>query len=223
MAVTVTFYKDFEKKYNSTKQPAGTSGHADLVCNLKDNTSVLAPVLEVAFVGLEPTDPMTEGYNYCYIDKFERYYFVTDWKYYRGLWYASCTVDVLASYKTKIGALSKYVNRSASNYDLDLADSVYPMEADAALSFVRGDNPYRQTHGCFVVGLIGKGQSGAPCIGGINYYTFTYAQMREFIDYLLSDTFYFRLIDRVVIYVCNLCSILCICGTKFCSTPYILL
>lgn len=189
MAITVTMYKNFSKKYNSTKQPLLTDGHTDFTCTIKDNTSVLEPVLDLYLSGTDPDDtPIGSGYNYCYIPKWNRYYFITDWKYVRGIWTCSCRVDVLASFKTAIGNLTKYVNRAAYTFNADIADSIYPAKADAHLSYIYGDNPFRiKPAGSYIVGLIGEGQSGVPCIGGINYYLFTVSQMKEFVDYLMSS------------------------------------
>ena len=199
MAITVTMYKNFSKKYNSTKQPLLTDGHTDFTCTIKDNTSVLDPVLDLYLTGTDPADtPIGSGYNYAYISKWHRYYFITNWRYNKGVWIASLAVDVLASYKTEIGSLTKYVTRSASSYDLDIADKRYPAKADAHLSYIAGDNPYRQSSGCYIVGIIGQAQSGAPSVGGINYYCFTTAQMGEFITYLTSSSWAAALSDSSV-------------------------
>ena len=47
MGITVTMYKNFYKRDNSTKQPQNTDAHTDFTCTLKAGTSVLDPVLEV--------------------------------------------------------------------------------------------------------------------------------------------------------------------------------
>ena len=191
MSINVTMYKNFSKRENSTKQPINTNAHVDYPCDLKANTSVMDPVLELRISGTAPNDtPVHMGLNYCYISDLNRYYFITDWKYDRGLWTASCRVDVLASYKTQIGGLAKYINRSSSNYDLNVVDDLYPTKAGADISYVTNLNPFRVApFGSFIVGIIGKGQSNVPCLGGINYYLFTYTEMQEFITYLTSPTF----------------------------------
>ena len=89
----------------------------------KDNSTITHPVIDLAIVS---GDPASLGYNYAYIAAYNRYYFVTEWTYALGIWTCRLSVDVLASYKTAIGALSKYVTRSASQYDLDVQDSMYP-------------------------------------------------------------------------------------------------
>ena len=189
MALTVRFFKNVNKKTNSTFQPSESnpSNYVDYTCTLKDGTSILDPVLDIY---MSMTDnPASLGLNYCKVSAFNRYYFVRDWKYALGVWTASCSVDVLASYKTEIGSLTKYVNRSASEYTSNLTDTIYPSVATPEVSYVFSDNPFRvNPFGSYIVGIIGTSQANVPNIGGINYYLFTASQMSEFIDYLMGST-----------------------------------
>ena len=203
MSLTVTMYKNFSKKTNSTKIPAGTDAHSDFLCDIKDSTSVLDPVLEVYLTGTDPADtPIGSGFNYCYIPKWNRYYFISDWKYNRGFWYAYCHVDVLASYKTGIGALTRYVLRSASNYDTSIIDNIMtllppdktivPYKVNNALAspFSASGSSGGGTGGLFIVGIQGPAPAvTVPCIGGVCYYALSYAQMQQLLDYLTSSTF----------------------------------
>ena len=203
MSLTVTMYKNFSKKTNSTKIPAGTDAHSDFLCDIKDSTSVLDPVLEVYLSGTDPADtPIGSGFNYCYIPKWNRYYFISDWKYNRGFWYATCHVDVLASYKTGIGALTRYVLRSASNYDTSIIDNIMtllppdktivPYKVNNALAspFSASGSSGGGTGGLFIVGIQGPAPAvTVPCIGGVCYYALSYAQMQQLLDYLTSSTF----------------------------------
>ena len=71
----VLFY-NHAKRSNSTKLPTGGT---EIACVLKDECSVTSPVLELKTDGY-PT------YNYAYISDFDRYYYVSDWKFNRGVW-----------------------------------------------------------------------------------------------------------------------------------------
>lgn len=123
MALTVRFFKNVNKKTNSTFQPSESDPltYTDFTCTLKDGTSILDPVFDI-YLSFDD-NPAALGYNYCKVPALNRYYFVHDWKYALGVWTASCSVDVLASYKTDIGSLTKYVLRSASNYDPFILDN----------------------------------------------------------------------------------------------------
>lgn len=196
MAIQVNFYKNFNKKQNSTLQPAATASHDTFTCNIKDGCSVSAPVLDVLSVR---GNPAALGYNYAYIPSFKRYYFITEWRYILGVWQCSMHVDVLASFKTDIGSLRKYVLRSASAYDLDISDTRYPSKTEITQTIQAGNNPFTlmvnvdnvlQPCGFFILGLVGLRPSvNVPCIGGVNYYLLTGAEMVEFINFLMSDTF----------------------------------
>lgn len=114
MAVTVTFYSNFAKKKNSTKQPA--SGGTVHACLLKEASTIEDPT----FI-LKTNDP--SSYTYC--SAYGNYYYITDREYVPPHWHIYCELDPMATYKTAIGASSLYVTRSYSGYWNDrLVDSV---------------------------------------------------------------------------------------------------
>lgn len=93
-----------------------TSG-ASFSCVLKEDTSLLRPVLEVV------TSSNLSGYNYLYIPEFSRYYFIDDIVSLNdGRWEISAHVDVLETYKTAILTNSAVIRRQASLYNLYLDD-----------------------------------------------------------------------------------------------------
>ena len=67
-----------------------------LTGSLRGESSVINP----SFL-IEADNPST--YNYCYIDSFNRYYFINNITSVRtGIWRIDCAVDVLMSYATEI-------------------------------------------------------------------------------------------------------------------------
>lgn len=201
MALTVRFFKNVNKKTNSTFQPSESNPntYTDFSCTLKDGTSILDPVFDI-YLSFND-NPAALGYNYCKVPALNRYYFVRDWRYSLGVWTASCSVDVLASYKTEIGSLTKYVLRSASNYDPMILDNcmtklppdkvITPLtNAGQIISPFTASNALDGTNGSYIVGIQGpQPVPQVPCIGGVCYYLMTYAQMKELLDYLTSSTF----------------------------------
>lgn len=186
MAFTVTFYS-FSKKSNSTSRP---SGGAAFDCTIKTDSSVVQPRIELNYAG-NPS-----GWNYCYIQHYGRYYYITDWTYTPGLWVASCQTDVLASYKTEIGSTSLYVLRSSAEYDGNILDTMYPpclpLTSDYTISemtgwahTVAGDSSIGDGGGSFVVGIIGSQNSSM--YGSTSYYVFDYGQMRALYEFLFQD------------------------------------
>lgn len=119
MGISVNMYT-FSKYANSTEQPAGAGTSFD--CVLKDTSGVINPTialkLDMSF--------NVSAYNYAYIPDFERYYFVREWTWERGLWVASLDVDVLATYKAQIGVSTQYVLRSSLASNGKILDTIYP-------------------------------------------------------------------------------------------------
>lgn len=151
---------------------------------LKDDTSLLQPEIYLKWPGSgSPT-----GYNYCYIPDFSRYYWISNWTYTERQWAASLTVDVLASWKTEIGGSSKYVLRSASEYDPEVLDTLYPATGDASwtnAAIEMSEFGMSLSPGCYVLGVSGKSQSGS--VGGNIYYICTQAQISGILSKAFSD------------------------------------
>lgn len=60
--------------------------------------------------------------NYCYIDKFKRYYFIEWTSQENGMFLATCKVDVLFTYKNSILTISALIKRQEFVYDEFLID-----------------------------------------------------------------------------------------------------
>lgn len=150
----VIFY-NFNKKINSTARP--TLSGTTIDCIIKDGSSQLSPTIRIKWSsGAAPV------YNYAYIAAFgARYYFVSDWTFEERQWTARLTVDVLATYKTSIGGLSKYVLRSASAENVDAIDTAYSsisgydtVELDSTPAL--GWSTYGSAGGSFVATVVGE-------------------------------------------------------------------
>lgn len=182
MSYQVTFWT-FAKKTNSTKQP--TSAGTVYTCEVMDGSGILNPTIKLN-TGL--SDP--SAFDYARITAWSRYYFITNWRYDRGLWWADLTEDILASYKTAIGSLSMYVLRSSYEFDGRIVDTKYPTKAGASFTVTQNNsNPFSTTFssGYFVVGIINNDSSA---IGIVSYYVFTSAEFRAFAAFMLGDESY---------------------------------
>lgn len=171
------FFYAFSKKHNSTALPI--SGAVEIQCALKDNTSILNPVLEIEIIN----NPAT--YTYAYIPDFNRYYFVSDWKYIIGRWECELSVDVLGTYKTVIGNSSRYILRSSSEYDKDVIDTFYPALGSKPLNYIStASTAFSQNFesGIYVLGVASRGGNGA---GAITYYRLTATQVSDLVNYML--------------------------------------
>ena len=180
----VQFY-NFAKDNASTGQPTGTGAQFD--CQLKNNTSIIRPSILLSPLA---NDGDITTYNYCYIPKFNRYYFIVDWAWIGGAWDISLSVDVLASFKTQIGNLSCYVERSADEFDTNVVDGFYITKAAKTYRTVdlyTGSPFYQKSldDGCFCVGVINN-NSGAQ-VGAVTYYALTKTQMYNFLHFMFYD------------------------------------
>ena len=181
MSITASFYT-FSKRPNSTAIPTGSPTSYNIV--LKEGTSITAPVIGLD-IGLT-TSPVF--YNYCYISSFARYYYVTDWTWQDRLWWASCSVDVLASFRQPIMASECYVARAAGQYDGTISDGAYPTK------FITYANVHIQpsqiwetsfTNGFYVVGIM---NSDNTAIGAVGYYALTPSNFAILRARLMSTT-----------------------------------
>ena len=179
MGISVNMYT-FSKYANSTEQPAGAGTSFD--CVLKDTSGVINPTialkLDMSF--------NVSAYNYAYIPDFERYYFVREWTWERGLWIASLDVDVLATYKAQIGVSTQYVLRSSLASNGKILDTIYPTTSDITHQRVAVELPWKihLEDGYYVVGIIGDANN---TLGAVNYYAFTQSEMNAFNKALMAS------------------------------------
>lgn len=150
--MNVTFY-NFAKKENSTATPAAGSGTLK-TCYWKTPGSIQAPVIELESATLP-------GYNYCYIQETNRYYFITGTSYNAGVWELSLRVDVLASFKSDIGGTSMYVERASAEKNGNLIDRLYPVTNASTSSSTLFKNQSTFAGGAFIVNVAnGNANSG---------------------------------------------------------------
>ena len=179
----IVFYSGFNKKKNSTKQPPAAQTNITLTGTLKQNCSVLNPVVQIKRV---TGDVVPQGFTYAYISSFNRYYFVTDWTWNEPFWECSMTVDVLASWKTQIGTQTEYILRTDSSddtvYNKWITDVMYPATSYYMKAQTTFPNyPFAAAYtggiaaGIFILGII-SGDTSSNAVGAISYYAMTAAQ-----------------------------------------------
>ena len=178
--MNITCYSGFSKEINSTKRPSGGTGKSVV---LKQPTSVLNPVFII------------EGYNLAwnYIQWGARYYFVDDIVIvHNNIAEYHCSTDVLATYKNEIGSSVQYVLRSASDYNENIIDTFYPIEAvQTEIKTTSSQDPEwtrSVSSGQFVLGVMGKNSS--PNGGAVTYYAISSSGMTAITNFLLSEANY---------------------------------
>lgn len=179
-----TFYQ-YSKRHNSTGQP--TAAGKDMEVLLKDATSVLSPTLILKSADSSPYD-----LNYLYLMDFGRYYYISDWRYNRGVWECDCSEDLLASWKPEIKSSECFVEFSASQYNEKLMDnriaatSGYDRQVNDAAFVGIGPNQTVVPKGTF--GLTALSQGSEWGTGAATTYYMTYQQMQEFARKLLDPS-----------------------------------
>lgn len=171
-------FMTFQKRVNSTAVPGqGTRYQIEL----KERTTIFSPTIILAYNG-NPT-----AFNYCYISEFSRYYWITSWVWDSGLWYATCTIDVLATYHSEIGNANLYVLRSASDYDGNVVDNYYPVKAETYNTCSLVASPfYSNIHSTNTNYLIGVLNSDTNSVGATSYYIIPDADFRNLCFWLFN-------------------------------------
>lgn len=132
--VEVDFFKYPKVKY-STKRPPLDKG-TKTQCFLKEETSVLNPVLQIrgasqTFGGSEFPD-----FNLAYIADFHRYYFVRNITSVSALiWEVTLEVDPLATYKDEILSARAFLQYGATNFNPYIADTRLPITTERMIPY----------------------------------------------------------------------------------------
>lgn len=179
MSVRVDFYT-FSKPKNDVVQPDTVAASFDVV--LKEPCSVLNP----SFYIKTATNPV--AYNYCYVQAFGRYYFITDWESDHNLWWAHCTVDPLASWKTQILGTTQYVLRSSSECNEYIYDTKIPMSKDVLVKNTSVvESPLHPYIGGGCVFILQIANDTMQKINGVQYLACNQTAMTTIINTILNN------------------------------------
>lgn len=178
--MNVLFYTH-SKRSNSLKRP--TTGGVSRTCVLKDDCSITSPVLELSLSEYP-------AYNYAYIPDFGRYYYVSDWTYYRGVWNCSLSVDVLTSWRDNILSTVAHVEYSTSDYSMDYTDNrITPTQEK---EIITSSTPITlsafDSTGCYILSVISTDANGYN--GACAVYALTQAQLAEFSRTITAEGFW---------------------------------
>ena len=173
----------FSKKENSTAQP---SGGVSKNVHLKAGCSALNPTISLEW----PGGGAPASYNYMYLPDFGRHYYVENWTWEGRLWTCTGRVDVLASWKSQIGAASKYVIRAAADHNYDLVDLKYPPKFPFTATAFPFTNviSWAQTFaaGQYIVSVVGTNDDFG--VGGSSYYAISAQDLDQLISSAFTET-----------------------------------
>lgn len=206
-SVLVSLWK-FAKRLNSTAAPADSNTPVTLSGTLRDETSILAPVIGFDF-GTSGNDVIAEFGNrmpnYALVNApFYRFYFIKDWEYADGLWWASMSVDVLGSFKSEIGNHSAYISRCASSngYDTGIVDSMWPVSGGVEIDSASITSPWipdgsTQTEERYIIGFVAPLDLTTRTQGSVNYYAGGNGTMQQLMNALMGNADYLGTVEEL--------------------------
>ena len=156
--MTITYWTDFSKRKNSTKQP---SGGTQATVRLKEPCGIFSPTFIASGI--------PEGVKY--VQAWGRYYFVSEVTHDGPEILISCVSDPMATFKTAIGSTYADVEYTSSSTNTDIADprnkpTNYVLESVTDIGTLSG---FSSTGNQYIVGVCSD--------EGINYYSMTAADV----------------------------------------------
>lgn len=192
MAFNIILYR-FSKLNNSDAVPGDNTASVTYPnCRFKNECSMINPVLRLSgFTDVAPS------YNYVYIPKMSRYYFIADKVYTAPYWDFYCTIDALASFHNEIQNSTQYVDRASQNTFINnnIIDTIYPTTTtgfsnEATSDFLNIEATWNG--GAFVIGVI-NGQSREN--GAVTYYSVDHVTMSAVMNAMLGGSSYTGVTD----------------------------
>lgn len=157
------------KRQNSTLVPSGAGVTLDVL--LKDDTSLLNPVLRFSYSGA-PTFSMCQFAG--------RYYFIDDVvSVHNNLWDIYCRVDTLATWKSAILTTTAFVLYDETA-NTDIVDGRLPIQTDESVSVnnITYFSPYYSATGCYLLTAVNR--------DGCFTYVMSEAQLTQFMAGLIN-------------------------------------
>lgn len=182
------FLYSYKKRPNSTSQPLPSEGKL-FTCQLKDETSFLNPVFIFSPGELTSGLFSPSAYNYAQIPYWQRFYYITDWRYINGCWECSMNVDVLASFRGDIGNTNAYVLRADSDYNTNLIDTLYPSQTNPTIITQAIAQSIDINHGCYIVGITNCANSQYRK-GAVTYYALDETDLNALLQFMFSGSIY---------------------------------
>lgn len=189
MAFTVDLYYSFVKKPNSTKRPIEIDPLMTLQnVTLNEQTDLTHPT----FIFTQPSGVVDQVYraNYMYVDGIAKYYFIDKWTFAGGRWLASCTADVLATYKYEIADQRTFISRSAAKYNGAITDTLYPATNSVRFNLAAQATGLKTNYeaGTYVLGIF---SGDTEAVGSVVYYALNNTQMRALNNKLMGNIEWF--------------------------------
>ena len=112
------------------------SGETSVNCDLKAPVDIENPTIYIA------AGAAYDQYNYCYIEEFGRYYFMTPVAGTASTLTFQCKSDPMMSFKAAIRACPAVIARNPWHYDMYLPDPKLPVEARTVSGILKLSGTY---------------------------------------------------------------------------------
>lgn len=173
--MNITYWTNFSKRKNSTKQPVGGTTVANVA--LKEETSIENPTFVI----------QGDLFGVTYVQAFGNYYFVEDVQSIRsGITQIKCKMDPMATHKSDIGAYTAFIERAATAYDTMIADPMVAIKNSVTKWQSNGANSSTEvpgifdTEGTIIISVLNNKGSGA---GFTCYYAIGVAALQRLAGY----------------------------------------
>ena len=124
MSFPIKLYVNKSSNNTVTKE---LTNETEIEIVFKKDTMIENPV--ILFRKTESVETTIHDFNYCYIPKFDRYYYIESRESMNATtWKLSCRVDVLMSFKTEIKKLKCIVERSNKYFNTYITDDSYTVQ-----------------------------------------------------------------------------------------------
>ena len=177
----IKVFRNFSKKTNSTMRP---SGGENVSVKLKEPTDILNPVF---ILGIDTS--ITEVYAFGMYYKKTNIVFITN-----DLMELHCKVDSLATAKDIITSYTAFVERSASDYDIEVRDNLLSAQQTVvnrtfSVKSIKeqGLQPGINITGCYIVRTISQSTNSTT---GINIYAVDGTNLAKLLTYAFNASNY---------------------------------
>lgn len=163
----------------------------EIECVFKQDVSIVNPIFIISdkknILPQSESETNVYTFNYIYVPKLGRGYWIADWTYTPGAWEAACNVDVLGSFP--LPQHQMYIVRASDDFDTTIRDASPVITNATTNATYSWQWPFADTIGAgrFIVGIIGR--SGGQ-FGAVTYYVMTSAQILTLMYSLMGDTGY---------------------------------
>ena len=126
------------------------SGETSIDCDFKAPVDIENPTIYVS--GTDSYD----GYNYCYIAEFGRYYFMVPVAGTAQTLTFQCKSDPLMSFASQIKNCPAVISRNPWHWDLYIQDPKLPVETRTVSAIEKFPNSYfNGTNNCYILTVLG--------------------------------------------------------------------